>query len=265
MWEWDIIDMGTKDLPCMIDFILAKTINEKLALVAHSQGTTQTFIALAKSQRPDIGRKISCVCALAPAIYGGSLLDKPYWRFVQSLPRRLYTACFGLHAFMPVILKMHSLMKERFYGFFGYLMFHFLFDWKDNLWDHNIRSRHLIFSPVYVSSELMRWWLGKGGFSRRRCIFDEVSDDYKAWYDSKFPPLAIFIPHNDCLTDGLKLLYRIEKYEPDVQLVAAIHLPEYSHLDVLWAMDVNDRVSVHIKRVIWETAYNKEEKICPLF
>ncbi|KAK4691094.1 lysosomal acid lipase/cholesteryl ester hydrolase, partial [Lecanoromycetidae sp. Uapishka_2] len=59
MWNWNIRQMGVMDLPALISRVLSETGFEKLGLVCHSQGTTETFVALAKEQRPDLGNKIS--------------------------------------------------------------------------------------------------------------------------------------------------------------------------------------------------------------
>ncbi|KAL8965356.1 MAG: hypothetical protein Q9183_003893, partial [Haloplaca sp. 2 TL-2023] len=76
MWNWNIRQMGVMDLPALISRVLSETQFPKLGLVCHSQGTTQTFVALAKEQRPDLGEKISVFCALAPAVYAGPLIGK---------------------------------------------------------------------------------------------------------------------------------------------------------------------------------------------
>jgi len=76
MWAWNIRQMGVMDLPALISRVLSETGFAKLGLIAHSQGTTQTFVALAKEQRPEISEKISVFCALAPAAYAGPLIGK---------------------------------------------------------------------------------------------------------------------------------------------------------------------------------------------
>ncbi|KAK6436965.1 hypothetical protein LTR95_006845, partial [Oleoguttula sp. CCFEE 5521] len=83
MWAWNLRQMAVMDLPALIDRVLTETRFQKLALIAHSQGTTQTFVALAKEQRPDIGNKISVFCALAPAAYSGPLIAKAYLKFMS--------------------------------------------------------------------------------------------------------------------------------------------------------------------------------------
>jgi hypothetical protein len=54
MWAWNIRQMGVMDLPALISRVLSETGFAKLGLVCHSQGTTETFVALAKEQRPDL-------------------------------------------------------------------------------------------------------------------------------------------------------------------------------------------------------------------
>ncbi|KAJ9627335.1 hypothetical protein H2203_003797 [Taxawa tesnikishii (nom. ined.)] len=170
MWAWNIRQMGVMDLPALVSRVLAETGFPKLALVAHSQGTTQTFVALAKEQRPDIGDKISVFCALAPAAYAGPLIGKAYFKFIRVLPNYFYRCVFGIHSFIPFMMRMHTLLPGKFYGAMGYRVFSFLFNWSDARWELDLRDRMFQFSPVYVSSESMRWWLGRECFARQKCI-----------------------------------------------------------------------------------------------
>ncbi|TNV78929.1 hypothetical protein FGO68_gene5820 [Halteria grandinella] len=64
-WDFDFEDMGTKDVPAEIDFILESTGQEKLSYVGHSEGTTQMFIGL--SMLPEYyAEKMNLFVALAP-------------------------------------------------------------------------------------------------------------------------------------------------------------------------------------------------------
>lgn len=76
--------MGVMDLPALISRVLSETGFDKLGLIAHSQGTTQTLVALAKEQRPEIGDKISVFCALAPAAYAGPLIRRAQFKFMRK-------------------------------------------------------------------------------------------------------------------------------------------------------------------------------------
>jgi pimeloyl-ACP methyl ester carboxylesterase len=48
-WFFDWEDMGTYDVPANVDYIKKFTGAEKLALIAHSQGTTQTFYGMSSN------------------------------------------------------------------------------------------------------------------------------------------------------------------------------------------------------------------------
>ncbi|KAG6006519.1 hypothetical protein E4U21_006973 [Claviceps maximensis] len=170
MWSWTIQHMGIYDLPALTDRVLMETGFQKLGLICHSQGTAQTLVALSKDERPELGQKLTVFCALAPAAYAGPLVNKYYFRLVNQLSPFMYKLAFGIHAFIPFMMQMHSLLNPRIYGWLGYQVFSFLFGWTDLRWDRGLRDRLFQFAPVYVSSETMRWWLGRDGFASHRCI-----------------------------------------------------------------------------------------------
>ncbi|PVI08219.1 alpha/beta-hydrolase [Periconia macrospinosa] len=170
MWAWNIRQMGVLDLPALISRVLAETGFSKLGLIGHSQGTTQILVALAKEQRPDISEKISVFCALAPAAYAGPLVGKMYFKFMRVISPGMFRAMFGIHAFIPFMMTMHSILPPKLYGVMGYQVFSFLFNWSDERWEKDLRNRMFQFAPVYVSAESMRWWLGRECFAKQKCI-----------------------------------------------------------------------------------------------
>ncbi|KZF23683.1 alpha/beta-hydrolase [Xylona heveae TC161] len=300
MWAWNIRQMGVMDLPALISRVLSETGFEKLGLICHSQGTTETFVALAKEQRPDLGSKISVFCALAPAAYAGPLIGKMYFKFMRIISPGLFRLIFGIHAFIPFMMKMHSLLPGRLYGALGYRVFSFLFNWTDDRWERDLRDRMFQFAPVYVSAESMRWWLGRECFAKQKCILatrevgqmEENEDEEEAmatetpeenqssgagpsagapqkdkgrtaWYDEQVPPFAMWIAGSDDLVDGRRLLRRFERgREPYVQLVHAKIIEEYEHLDVIWAMDSIEQVGNEVREVIWKTAPEAARQVC---
>ena len=286
MWAWNIRQMGVLDLPALISRVLLETGFEKLGLVCHSQGTTETFVALAKGQRPDLGDKISVFCALAPAVYAGPLIGKMYFKFMRVISPGMFRIFFGIHAFIPLMMTMHRLLPGTLYGAMGYRVFAFLFNWTDDRWERNLRDRMFQFAPVYVSSESMRWWLGRECFANQKCIpatreegkIEDVEDEEDeqeevhkeqrdqgrtAWYDERAPPFALWIAGSDDLVDGRRLLRRFERgREPHVRLVKAKVIEEYQHLDVIWAMDSIEKVGKEVRDVIWETAPEEAHRMC---
>lgn len=301
MWAWNIRQMGVMDLPALISRVLEETGFEKLGLVCHSQGTTETFVALAKEQRPDLGKRISVFCALAPAVYAGPLIGKMYFKFMRIISPAMFRIFFGVHAFIPFMMTMHAWLPARLYGAMGYRVFSFLFNWTDDRWERDLRDRMFQFAPVYVSAESMRWWLGRECFAKHKCILatreqgraEDVEDEEaelrreareeaeeeqqslgstvsaterrgrKAWYNEDAPPMAMWIGGSDELVDGRRLLRRFERgRESHVKIVHAKIIEEYEHLDVLWAMDSIEQVAREVKEVIWKTMGSREREIC---
>lgn len=302
MWAWNIRQMGVLDLPALIARVLDETGFEKLGLVCHSQGTTQTLVALAKEQRPDIGDKISVFCGLAPAAYAGPLIQKMYFKFMQAISPGMFRLIFGIHSFIPLMMSMHKLLPGKAYGFMGYRVFSFLFDWHDTRWDLGLRDRFFQFAPVYVSAESMRWWLGRECFANHKCILstreegemEEEEDNEEmsysnmsngsesldglvcksnshhhtehgkyAWYDERAPPMAFWVAGRDDLVDGRRFLRRFERgREPYVNLVHQKIVPEYEHLDVIWAMDSVEEVASEVRHVIWTTMPADARSLC---
>ncbi|TKA76001.1 hypothetical protein B0A55_06674 [Friedmanniomyces simplex] len=317
MWAWNIRQMGVMDLAALIGRVLAETGFPKVALIAHSQGTTQTFVALAKEQRPEIGEKISVFCALAPAAYAGPLIGKIYFKVMQLIGPGVFRLVFGIHAFIPLMMKAHRFLPSSFYGWMGYHVFSFLFSWSDQRWDRGLRNRMFQWAPTYVSAESMRWWLGRECFAKQKCILatreegkledreDEEDDEVirrfyvdrdprhvtprmklqrnitsfhcqtlthqhhdrtrgkYAWYDERFPPLALWVAGADNLVDGRRLLRRFDRgREPHVRVVHKKIIEGYEHLDVIWAMDAIEKVGKEVREVIWRTADPAVARTC---
>ncbi|KAA8648405.1 hypothetical protein EYZ11_000324 [Aspergillus tanneri] len=284
MWTWTIQQMGVFDLAAFMSRVLYETGFEKLGLVCHSQGTAQTFVALAKEQRPELGERISVFCALAPAAYAGPLVDRVYFRIVRAMSPFLFRMTFGIHSFIPFMMTMRAYVNPCLYGTLGYYVFYHLFGWSDTRWDRGLRDRMFQFAPVYVSAETIWWWLGAASFSIQKCILAtretcllEMEEENRAgqrldegasrtdtaWYGPQVPPMALWVAGSDDLVDGRRLLQRLQNgREPHVQVVHAKVIDEYEHLDVLWAMDAVDQVGCEVRQVLWTTMPEDARALC---
>ncbi|KAK5959507.1 sterol esterase PWA37_003468 [Arxiozyma heterogenica] len=294
-WDWDINEMIKYDIKSFIEFILDKKPNfDKLTLMSHSQGTTQAFMGLVngpiiyngenKSEDDDnenvegfsLLDKLDNYVALAPAIYPGPLLNEKI--FVRLMGAGIDSPwIFGKKSFIPLMMQMRNVfVGSKPFSFLSYVMFNYLFDWNDMLWDKSLRDRNFLFSPVNISVKLMQWWLSpdptKNSFKYGA---DKIFPPEKTWFpiSSKsnvnedegtntdgtkpfrsplhlnktrngsefFPRIMLFIPKQDRLVDGEKLINHFINHE-DKSLYKIWYIDEYSHLDVLWAYDVIDRI-----------------------
>lgn len=78
-------EIGTYDLPAMIDYVLQTTGREKLFYLGHSQGTTAFFVM--STQLPEYQDKIEAMFAMAPIAYCGRMKSP----FLQMLAQFTYT------------------------------------------------------------------------------------------------------------------------------------------------------------------------------
>lgn len=244
-WNWDITEMAKYDLTSMINHVSEFTQHDKITVCGHSQGTTQIFLSLIQNY-DNVMEKIENVIALAPAIYPGSLL------FDNTVLRVLSLAVdssrfLGDQAFLRMMVIVRNWIGHRkIYPFIAYAIFNYLFEWSDKLWDRNLRDRHFVFSPVYVSVKLMKWWVSDDptltGFKyKSHLIFPEFESWFKNQDSNKIPNIMFFIPKLDKLVDNERLVEHFENFE-DSKHYKIWLLDDYSHLDVLWATDVLDRV-----------------------
>ena len=70
-WDFSFHDVGTIDLPAMIDYVLDETSFEQLHYIGHSQGTTSFFVMA--SELPNYNDKIISMQALAPVAFMSNL------------------------------------------------------------------------------------------------------------------------------------------------------------------------------------------------
>lgn len=75
--------------------------------------------------------------------------------------------------------------------------------------------------------------------------------------------MALWVAGSDELVDGPRLLRRFERgREPYARIVHSKVIPEYEHLDVLWAMDAIEKVGSEVKKVLWDTMPAEARSVC---
>lgn len=66
-WNFSFHELGVEDLAAFIDYILQKTNQKAVHIVAHSQGCTTVLVLL--STRPEYNKKIKTAILMAPAAF----------------------------------------------------------------------------------------------------------------------------------------------------------------------------------------------------
>ncbi|VEU21391.1 DEKNAAC102571 [Brettanomyces naardenensis] len=242
MWDWDLTEMCKFDLTCMIDQILKITQYQgKISLLGHSQGTAEITMLLAREYHIGYEDKIDKCVLLAPAVYGGPTLnEKLFIKFMRYLPSQMFDIFFGVYSFIPLMMTMRRMMySSDVYGLSSYAMFSYLFDSNDYHWDRQLRDIHFLFAPVYQSSKLMKWWLQGQGFRQGLPILK--TDE--PWFNDSTPELLLVVGGKDRLVDGNMFYDHIMAKEESMrEKVRRLLIPDYNHLDVLWADSVQETV-----------------------
>jgi pimeloyl-ACP methyl ester carboxylesterase len=114
MWTWDIRQMATRDLSALISRVCETTGFEKVGLVAHSQGTTQTLIVLSKHFRPELEDRISVACLWAPAIYAGPVLQGWLFRAFGLISHEAWHRGLGIHAFIQSMIALIAFLPVNY-------------------------------------------------------------------------------------------------------------------------------------------------------
>lgn len=144
----------------------------QIGLIAHSQGAGAAFISLSEGMRPDIGEKISCTVALAPAVYAGPLTTTWLFTTLGRLDWDAWMRWFGVFSFLlldrarsslspdisPGVLDFIPLMRysydwvpsPRLFSLIGYAMFAYLFSWTDANWLLRRKTKQFRFTPTPV-------------------------------------------------------------------------------------------------------------------
>ncbi|KAL3266875.1 hypothetical protein HHI36_011027 [Cryptolaemus montrouzieri] len=99
-WKFSWHEIGTIDLPTMIDYVLIQTKQKALYHVGHSQGTTTFYVMC--SEFPSYNKKIIAHYSLAPIAYmkhAFSPILRVSSKFVHSL--EFMSAIFGVDQVLP--------------------------------------------------------------------------------------------------------------------------------------------------------------------
>lgn len=230
-WDHDVEDLALYDIPALIDYVRHQTGYDKIAYIGHSQGNAIAFLALSKWHNPELGNKLSYFCALAPALICGPLAKRFPLNKLHLLDYKTWKFLFGSLDFTPLMKFSYDWTPATPYAALGYQMFAYLFEWNDTHWLQRRKPKMFRFTPQPVSSRVMFWWAGKGGFTTRGHILDPNLQ----WYDENFPPLSLYGGGSDHLVLSRPVQKHFDVNEPHVRLIRKKIILEAEHCDHYWA------------------------------
>ncbi|XP_026468936.1 lipase 3-like [Ctenocephalides felis] len=260
-WKFSWHEIGTQDLPAMIDYVLETTNQRSLSYVGHSQGTTSFFVMT--SERPEYNQKIKSMHALAPVAYIGhcwnpyALAGMPLIIPIENLdkkygPREMFPAnddltkisnflCSDENAIRGVCVKLYL-------AAFGFDPWNTLIPDIMNNIPAGASSRQFIHY-----AQLIR--------NKRFAKYDHGVLDNKDLYNSLVPPnydlaqiscpVALYYGDMDNLATPQDVKH-LSKELPNVLEVYRVPHDRWNHMDFLWAVNVKkllyDRVVENIEK-----------------
>ncbi|KAG8785552.1 hypothetical protein FRC16_001927, partial [Serendipita sp. 398] len=233
-WDWTIRELAMYDLPALVDWVCLATGYDKIAFIGHSQGNGVGFLSLSLGHRPELGDRLSCFIALAPAVFAGPLTHGFPFTILRKVKWKTWQRIFGVLDYIPLMRYSYDYVPPLIFSTMGYTMFAFLFEWTDTNWLKRRKNKMFRFTPTPVSSASIFWWCGEGGFADRQCTMDV---DLPRWWDEHFPPLAIYYGGRDFLVRAEPLLERLETKENHIKVIRAEKVPLSEHCDFYWAAD----------------------------
>ncbi|XP_027711690.1 lipase member N-like [Vombatus ursinus] len=248
-WAFSFDEMGRYDLPSVINFIVQKTGQEKLYFVGHSLGTTIGFIALAT--RPEVARRIKMNFVLGPV--ASFKYPKSIFANFFFLPQSVIKALWGNKGFLleDSVKKIPS-MKLCNRKVFSWICSGFLTLWAG----FDIKNLNVSRTSIYFSHS-------PSGTSIQNILHLKQlfrSDEFRAYdwgskdenmrhYNQSIPPLydlttikvptAIWAGGKDLLVDLRDVAMLLPKIK---NLRFYEMLPDWNHVDFIWALDAPERV-----------------------
>ncbi|POM65700.1 Lipase [Phytophthora palmivora] len=264
-WEFTWEDMGKYDLPAEINYILNKTGSSTLSYVGHSEGTSQAFVSFSMDQK--LAKKVSYFAALGPVAWTGNLTAKIFKAMAVMHLEKLYQT-FGISEFTS-----KNTFFQEIIGGFACSIAGKLCSSAFSLVVGPSVSTNSSRMPVYVSQtpagtsvKNMAHYaqnirdntfasydygckckrdLGIDDCSEKKCKNKKVygSFDPPAFPIEKmvYPRTGFFIGSADTIATAADI-ERLRNALPSGTIVHELAVKEYSHLDLTWAYNANEKV-----------------------
>ncbi|MXQ80536.1 hypothetical protein E5288_WYG008900 [Bos mutus] len=248
-WAFSFDEMAEYDLPSTIDFILRRTGQKKLHYVGHSQGTTIGFIAF--STNPTLAEKIKVFYALAPVAtvkYTKSLFNK-----LALIPHFLFKIIFGdkmfyPHTFLEQFLGVEMCSRETLDVLCKNALF--AITGVDNKnFNMSRLDVYIAHNPAGTSVQNTLHWRQAVKSGKFQAFDWGAPYQNLMHYHQPTPPIynltamnvpiAVWSADNDLLADPQDVDLLLSKLS---NLIYHKEIPNYNHLDFIWAMDAPQEV-----------------------
>ncbi|KAI9804413.1 MAG: hypothetical protein M1825_001312 [Sarcosagium campestre] len=250
-WNFSMDEFAFHDIPNSISYILNTTAQPSLSYIGFSQGTAQALAAL--SVHPKLNDQVDVFIGLAPAMSPAGLSNGIVDSLVKASPEVIFLA-FGRRIILGSTPMWQSLLYPPIFVRIIDTALSFLFNWSgcNITQDQKLAAYPHLYSFTSTKS-VVHWFqiIRTGTFQ----MYDDdvqapsllsVSGSNKYYKVAKFPtrniktPIVLVYGGSDSLVDIDVMLHELPKH------TIASKIPQYEHLDFLWADSTHNLVFPHV-------------------
>ncbi|KRT85848.1 hydrolase, partial [Oryctes borbonicus] len=249
-WDFSWHEIGTIDLPTMIDYILSTTGQSQLFYIGHSQGTTSFFVMT--SEKPQYNSKIRLMVAMAPVAYM-SHMTNPFFQLLANFHGTIewIMGFLGMDEFLPTSSLMEIIGQAAcndesiFQGLCASVLF-LVAGWNSQQLNQATMIPVITSNTPAGSSTKQFIHYAQGIDSGKFRQYDlglimnliEYGSLSPPGYNTKAitAPVALAYSLNDWLAAVVDVK-QLESELPNVVLSYLVPDPKFNHLDYMWAID----------------------------
>ncbi|KAI9913862.1 hypothetical protein PsorP6_005544 [Peronosclerospora sorghi] len=268
-WNFTWEDMGKYDLPAEITYVLNTTRRSMLSYVGHSEGTTQAFVAFSLDQT--LAKKVSYYAALAPVAWTGHLTARIF-RAMATLHVDTWFQTLGVLQWST----RHALVNDYLNSFACPFLSHLCTSALTMVVGASV-STNVSRIPVYLSQTTAgtsvknmahyaqgirddtfasydygckckhraRWWWSHTTCPASKCLnkvmYGSVDPPPIPIDQMVYPRTGFYISGSDTVATE-KDTTHLREALPSGTIVHERYVKEYSHLDMTWAYNANEKV-----------------------
>jgi lysosomal acid lipase/cholesteryl ester hydrolase len=248
-WDFSFEDMARDDVPAFYKKVLEETKVQKITLISHSQGGTQSFAALASSQ--EIQDQTELFIALAPVLYMNRFPDNPnifYWLAKFKVPQLFQMLGINYVTFVdigqnPIIHFIIDLFCNK-TSFVCEYLFHLTTDKQAGFLDLEKMPYYLSYDPSGTSRKAFQHFT-QLMFTKdpKFQMYDYGKAENVKKYGTESPPVfdiskiktktAIFYGENDNLCTLENVAFINDKKKDCINF----YMDRWGHLEYTWGKD----------------------------
>ncbi|GJQ87639.1 hypothetical protein Trydic_g17464 [Trypoxylus dichotomus] len=251
-WDFSWHEIGSIDLPTMIDYVLRVTGQQQVFYIGHSQGTTSFFVMT--SERPEYNNKIRLMVALAPIAYMSNMTN-PFFQLLSLFHGTVewVLGFLGVDEFMPSndlfsLIGQIACNDESFVQGICASVFFLIGGWNSAQLNQTVipvitsntpagsSTKQLIHYAQGIDSGHFRQY--DHGLIMNLIIYGSFSPpDYNI--QNIRAPIALFYSTNDWLAAVVDV-HQFADQLPNLSLQYLVPDARFNHLDYLFAIDVRE-------------------------